>query len=123
MTDTPVAPFMSRRAFVATAGAASAVANAAGSGAAEAPSGVPSGLPPGSNFGQSDGDKALLEAWNQFCDRLRDSGANAFKSTITPAPLVRADAFRFLLQNLGQSFTLGFETKNTKFPVIHTFCT
>jgi hypothetical protein len=35
----------------------------------------------------------------------------------------RADAFRFLTQNLGQAFDLAYETRDPRYPVIHTFCT
>ena len=37
--------------------------------------------------------------------------------------LQRADAFRFLTQNLGQAFDLALETKDTRYPVMHAFCT
>ncbi|HWW21890.1 MAG TPA: hypothetical protein VNZ06_13910 [Steroidobacteraceae bacterium] len=46
-----------------------------------------------------------------------------FKDYNPATPLHRADAFRFLTQNLGQAFDLALETKDTHFPVIHAFVT
>ena len=73
-------------------------------------------------FGDSPDDAGLRDAWGQFCDRLRAAGEHAFKDHNSPAPLQRADAFRFLTQNLGQAFDLALETKDTKFPALHAFC-
>lgn len=74
-------------------------------------------------FGDGSEDEALRSAWSLFCDRLREAGDRAFKDFNPPTPLHRADAFRFLTQNLGQAFDLALETKDTRYPVIHTFCT
>ncbi|HZY60781.1 MAG TPA: hypothetical protein VFE56_13530 [Candidatus Binataceae bacterium] len=74
-------------------------------------------------FGDGRDDEALRAAWKLFCQRLQDAGDRAFKDYNPPAPLHRADAFRFLTQNLGQAFDLAYETKDTQFPVIHAFCT
>lgn len=73
-------------------------------------------------FGAGADDEALRAAWHAFCDRLRDAGDKAFKDANPAAPLHRADAFRFLTQNLGQAFDLALETKDTRFPAIHDFC-
>jgi hypothetical protein len=67
-------------------------------------------------------DEALMGAWAQFCDQLKAAGEKAFKDFNPPTPLHRADAFRFLTQNLGQAFDLGLETKDTQYPQIHSFC-
>ena len=75
-------------------------------------------------FGDCRDDEALragLAAVLRAAARLRASGYS--RTTIRPTPLHRADAFRFLTQNLGQAFDLALETKDTHFPVIHTFCT
>ena len=48
-------------------------------------------------------DDALRLAWEAFCDRLRAAGANAFKDYNPANGPQRADAFRFLTQNLGQA--------------------
>ena len=74
-------------------------------------------------FGDCRDDTALRAAWQGFCERLREAGEYVFKDYNPPTPLHRADAFRFLTQNLGQAFDLAYETKHTKFPVIHAFCT
>ena len=74
-------------------------------------------------FGDSPDDEALRAAWHAFCERLKEAGERAFKDFNPAAPRHRADAFRFLTQNLGQAFDLALETKDTKFPVIHAFCT
>ncbi len=74
-------------------------------------------------FGDSPDDKALREAWSEFCDRLKAAGDKAFKDYNPANPLQRADAFRFLTQNLGQAFDLALETKDTRYPMIHPFCT
>jgi hypothetical protein len=74
-------------------------------------------------FGDCRDDEALRAAWRLFCERLQDAGERAFKDYNPAAPRHRADAFRFLTQNLGQAFDLALETKDTKYPVIHAFCT
>ncbi|TAL04276.1 MAG: DUF1214 domain-containing protein [Rhodospirillaceae bacterium] len=74
-------------------------------------------------FGDFRGDEDLRAAWRTFCQRLQEAGDHAFKDNNPATPLQRADAFRFLTQNLGQAFDLALETKDTKFPVIHAFCT
>lgn len=66
-------------------------------------------------------DAALQEAWAQFCDRLKDAGTKVFKEQNPASPLHRADAYRFLTQNLGQAFDLALETKNTRYPALHLF--
>ncbi|HUD28612.1 MAG TPA: DUF1214 domain-containing protein [Novosphingobium sp.] len=69
-------------------------------------------------------DDALLHAtWEQFCDNLKTAGASAFKDANPANPLQRADAFRFLTQNLSQAFDLALETKDPAFPQIHAFTT
>ena len=75
------------------------------------------------SFGDCEADRGLRDAWRQFCRRLEKAGEDAFKSTIPAKPLHRADAFRFLTQNLGQAFDLALESRNTRYPVIHAFCT
>jgi hypothetical protein len=74
-------------------------------------------------FGDSPDDAALRAAWGEFCDRLRAAGDQVFKDHNPPLPLQRADAFRFLTQNLGQAFDLALETKDPRYPVLHAFCT
>jgi hypothetical protein len=74
-------------------------------------------------FGDCPDDEALRAAWRAFCERLKEAGERAFKDYNPAAPRHRADAFRFLTQNLGQAFDLALETKDPKFPVIHAFCT
>ena len=74
-------------------------------------------------FGDCRDDEDLRKAWRVFCERLQQAGDQVFKDYNPPAALHRADAFRFLTQNLGQAFDLALETKDTRFPVVHTFCT
>ena len=74
-------------------------------------------------FGDGQDDEVLRTAWGEFCERLREAGDRVFKDYNPPTPLHRADAFRFLTQNLGQAFDLALETKDTRFPVVHAFCT
>ncbi|WP_404482556.1 hypothetical protein [Novosphingobium sp. BL-52-GroH] len=74
-------------------------------------------------FGDGPDDLALDLAWKQFCDHLRTAGRSAFKDANPATPLQRADAFRFLTQNLGQAFDLALETKDPAFPQIHAFTT
>jgi hypothetical protein len=112
---------LSRRGLMAAIGVGVSAMGGAAAAAPRAP--APAGLPAGTNFGQAPGDAQLMDAWTEFCKRLEQTGRNLFKASIPPDPRVRADAFRFILQNLGQSFALGFETKNTRYPVIQTFCT
>jgi len=72
-------------------------------------------------FGDSPYDEPLRAAWKQFCKRLEDAGDKAFKDYNPATPLHRADAFRYLTQNLGQTFDLALETKNTRYPSLFTF--
>ncbi|WP_232492488.1 hypothetical protein [Novosphingobium kaempferiae] len=74
-------------------------------------------------YGDGPDDAPLREAWEQFCDRLKLAGLSAFKDANPANPLQRADAFRFLTQNLGQAFDLALETKDPAFPMIHPFVT
>jgi Protein of unknown function (DUF1214) len=74
-------------------------------------------------FGDCRDDEALRASWKLFCERLQQAGELVFKDYNPPSPLHRADAFRFLTQNLGQAFDLALETKDTRFPVVHAFCT
>ncbi|GAB7551921.1 hypothetical protein NRB_14220 [Novosphingobium sp. 11B] len=74
-------------------------------------------------FGDGPDDALLRVAWEQFCDRLKSAGHSAFKDANPANPLQRADAFRFLTQNLGQAFDLALETRDTAFPQIHPFVT
>ncbi len=73
-------------------------------------------------FGDSPDDAALRNAWQQFCQQLQTAGERVFKDYNPATPLHRADAFRFLTQNLGQAFDLALETKDAKYPQLHAFC-
>jgi Protein of unknown function (DUF1214) len=73
-------------------------------------------------FGDGPDDAALWAAWEEFCDRLKAAGQRAFKDHNPASGRHRVDAFRFLTQNLGQAFDLGLETKDARYPAIHTFC-
>jgi Protein of unknown function (DUF1214) len=73
-------------------------------------------------FGDGPDDAALNAAWAEFCDRLKSAGERAFKDHNAAAGVHRADGFRFLTQNLGQAFDLALETKDTRYPAIHMFC-
>src|SRR5438045_9182243 len=74
-------------------------------------------------FGDTEHDALLRDAWHGLCERLKSAGDRAFKETSPATSLQRADAFRFLTQNLGQAFDLALETKDTAYPQIHAFCT
>ncbi len=74
-------------------------------------------------FGDCPDDAALREAWVTFCAQLRGAGEQVFKEHNPANALQRADAFRFLTQNLGQAFDLALETKDTRYPLLHAFCT
>jgi hypothetical protein len=74
-------------------------------------------------FGDCADDEALRAGWKQFCRKLEEAGEHVFKDTNSATQIHRADAFRFLTQNLGQAFDLALETKDTRYPVIHAFCT
>jgi hypothetical protein len=112
----------SRRAVMGAAAAVGAVV-AGGSNAAQNDAALgaspPASLEGKSSFGKFKGDPALRAAWKLFCRRLDDAGEQAFKAYNPANSLQRADAFRFLMQNLGQAWALGYETKDTKYPVIH----
>jgi hypothetical protein len=72
-------------------------------------------------FGDCRDDAALRDAWKQFCQRLEVAGDQAFKDSNPASPALRADAFRYLMQNMGQAWQLAFETKDTKYPFVHSF--
>ena len=73
--------------------------------------------------GDGPADEALAHAWDHFCEQLKAAGQAAFKEHNPGTPALRADAFRFLTQNLGQAFDLALETKDTAYPLLHAFCT
>jgi hypothetical protein len=73
-------------------------------------------------FGDGSDDAGLRAAWGDFCTRLQAAGDRAFKDPNPATPLHRADAFRFLTQNLGQAFDLALETRDTRYPALHAFC-
>lgn len=68
-------------------------------------------------------DQDLRAAWSVFCQQLQAAGDLTFKDHNPANAIQRADAFRFLTQNLGQAFDLALETRDTKYPVLHAFCT
>jgi hypothetical protein len=72
-------------------------------------------------YGDGPSDEALHSAWYAFCDRLKAAGDLAFKDANPANDLQRADAFRFLTQNLGQAFPLALETADPAWPMIHYF--
>lgn len=74
-------------------------------------------------FGDSSCDQSLRDAWQTFCRQLAAAGDYAFKDYNPAEPQHRVDAFRFLTQNLGQAFDLALETRDTRYPAIHRFCT
>src|SRR5471032_2336497 len=73
-------------------------------------------------FADSPDDGPLRAAWADFCEQLKAAGDLAFKDYNPATALQRADAFRFLTQNLGQAFDLALETKDTRYPQLHAFC-
>lgn len=73
-------------------------------------------------FGDGPHDAALRAAWTEFCARLQRAGERAFKDHNPASGPHRVDAFRFLTQNLGQAFDLALETRDTNYPVLHSFC-
>lgn len=73
-------------------------------------------------LGDGTDDLALNAAWVQFCEQLKAAGERVFKDHNAVSGVQRADGFRFLTQNLGQAFDLALETKDTRYPAIHTFC-
>src|SRR5262249_43291313 len=75
------------------------------------------------SLGDGPADAALHAAWMHFCQQLMAAGEQVFKQANPAAPSARADAFRFLTQNLGQAFDLALETKNTAYPLLHAFST
>jgi hypothetical protein len=72
-------------------------------------------------YGDGPADEALRQGWHAFCNALKAAGDLAFKEANPAEPLLRADAFRFLTQNLGQAFPLALETRDPAYPQIHWF--
>jgi len=73
-------------------------------------------------YGDHPEDESLRSAWKQFCRNLEEAGDRVFKEHNPATSIHRADGFRFLTQNLSQAFDLALETRNTQYPVIHSFC-
>ena len=73
-------------------------------------------------FGDGPDDAELQSAWTAFCNQLQRAGEQVFKDANATSGAQRVDAFRFLTQNLGQAFDLALETRDTRYPVLHTFC-
>jgi hypothetical protein len=73
-------------------------------------------------YGAAPCDEPLKAAWDEFCARLKAAGDRVFKEVNPATPLQRADGFRYLTQNLSQAFDLALETKDTKYPALHVFC-
>lgn len=73
-------------------------------------------------FGDGSADAQLREAWTVFCDRLKAAGEQVFKNENPGSDPHRADGMRFLTQNLGQAFDLALESRDTRYPSLHTFC-
>jgi len=73
-------------------------------------------------YGDGPDDEALQSAWTEFCARLQRAGEQVFKDANPASGVHRVDAFRFLTQNLGQAFELALETRDTRYPALHTFC-
>jgi hypothetical protein len=74
-------------------------------------------------YGEGPADEGLRTAWQAFCYRLASAGDQVFKAANPTDEFSRADAFRFLTQNLGQAFDLALETHDPEFPQIHCFTT
>jgi hypothetical protein len=73
-------------------------------------------------FGDGPDDEALRSAWTEFCLQLQRAGEQVFKDANAASGVQRADGLRFLTQNLGQAFDLALETRDTRYPALHTFC-
>ncbi len=73
-------------------------------------------------YGDGPDDAALESAWRAFCEQLQRAGEQVFKDANATSGAQRVDAFRFLTQNLGQAFDLALETRDTRYPALHTFC-
>ncbi|QZT61351.1 DUF1214 domain-containing protein [Mycolicibacterium austroafricanum] len=73
-------------------------------------------------FGDGPDDEALYRGWQAFCDQLSAAGKQVFKDDNPASSIQRVDALRFLTQNLGQAFDLALETRDTRYPSLHTFC-
>jgi hypothetical protein len=73
-------------------------------------------------FGDAPFDRDLKESWDRFCDKLKAAGNLVFKEANPATALQRVDGFRYLTQNLSQAFDLALETKDTKYPALHPFC-
>jgi hypothetical protein len=116
MAKTDASHALSRRNLMAAAAAVST----AGAAGAKADEDGPVTLPQEkSNFGECAADQDLMKAWKRFCRQLEASGAGLFKKYNPPTPLMRADGFRFLTQNIGQAFALTCEVADSKYPALY----
>ena len=69
-------------------------------------------------YGESPVDQELKQAWDAFCERLKGAADLIYKDLNPATPLQRVDGYRYL----SQAFDLALETKNTKYPALHVFC-
>jgi hypothetical protein len=73
-------------------------------------------------YGDSPVDEPLKQAWDAFCERLKQAGSLVFKDFNPANPRQRVDGFRYLTQNLSQAFDLALETRDPKYPALLPFC-
>ena len=74
-------------------------------------------------YGDSEYDERLYAEWLRFCEKLGEAGKRVFKDANPATALQRVDGFRYLTQNLSQSFEFALESRNTKYPMFVHWCT
>lgn len=67
-------------------------------------------------FGDCKDDGQLREAWEGFCDELKDAGELVFRDTAPNMPLDKIKGLRLLLRNITLASQFNFENIDPKFP-------
>jgi len=67
-------------------------------------------------FGDSTDDKLLKDAWDGFCDRLKEAGNLVFRDDTPPTPFERATGFRYLSRQINRGLQTALEYADPLFP-------
>ena len=61
-------------------------------------------------------DQLLLQAWEDFCDRLKAAGRIPFRDKCPAGPLDRAAGFQQLARNISLALAFHYEFRDPRFP-------
>ena len=67
-------------------------------------------------YGDTQYDEMLQQAWDGFCDRLKDAAAVVFRDGASSTPLDRAAGFRYLSRQISRGLDVLMEHNDPLFP-------